>query len=155
MGFKISRSQALTDVISEFPVASLPIEEFELYKRECVDFGDTPAPPIHVQLQHPAHTDTIGRDKLMERPPEARSEALHHVHIWQEGCCWEDEDGLKVQWASTSDSYIVYSYFIDGDRDNHFFVIDYCQDSAHMLIEDKIQVASWTMQAKKFRLQNI
>jgi len=154
MGFKISRSQSLTEVISEFPLAELPITEFECYKRECLDYGDMPAPPIHEQLKHPAHIDTIGKDKLMERPPEARDEWLHHVHIWQEGCCWEDEDGLKVQWASTSDSYVVYSYFVDKDKDHHFYVIDYCKDEAHDLIEDAAQVADWTRQAKEFRIKN-
>ncbi|EOC1567409.1 type II toxin-antitoxin system YafO family toxin [Cronobacter dublinensis] len=155
MGFKISRSQKLIDVISQYPIASLPIEEFEEYKRECVDYNDLPAPPIHVQLEYPAHLDTIGRDKLMERPSDARAEELHHVHIWQEGCCWEDEDGLTVQWASTSNSYVVYSYFKDKDQDHHFYVIDYCRDEAHALIEDEAQVADWTRQAKEFRLQNI
>lgn len=155
MGFKISRSQKLIDVISEYPVAGLPIDEFEKYKLECIEFGDTPAPPIHIQLEHPAHYDTIGRDKLMTHPTSARAEELHHVHIWQEGCCWEDENGLKVQWASTSNSYVVYSYFIDKDSDHHFYVIDYCQDEAHALIEDKKQVADWTRQAKEFRKDNI
>lgn len=155
MGFKISRSQALIEVITQHPITELPIEEFEQYKRECIEFDDTPAPAIHVQLEHPAHLDTIGRDKLMERPVEARGEELHHVHIWQEGCCWEDGDGLFVQWASTSDSYVVYSYFVDRDNDHHFYVIDYCNDKAHVLIEDQHQVAEWTRQAKEFRLQNI
>ncbi|NIF21780.1 type II toxin-antitoxin system YafO family toxin [Candidatus Pantoea multigeneris] len=155
MGFKISRSQVLSDVISEFPLAELPILEFEQYKQECINFNDIPAPAIHVQLEYPAHLETIGRDKLMERPVEARSEELHHVHVWQEGCCWEDEDGLLVQWASTSDSYVVYSYFRDRDDDHHFYVIDYCRDNAHKLIEDKSQVAQWTQQARAFRMLNI
>ncbi|UVW54678.1 type II toxin-antitoxin system YafO family toxin [Klebsiella variicola] len=155
MGFKISRSQALADVITQYPITAFPIEEFEAYKRECIDYDDTPAPAIHVQLKHPAHIETIGRDKLMERPVEARSEELHHAHIWQEGCCWEDDDGLLVQWASTSDSYVVYSYFRDRDDDHHFFVIDFCRDEAHAIIEDATQVAEWTRQAKEFRQQNI
>lgn len=155
MGFKISRSQALADVITQYPITELPIEEFETYKRECIEYGDVPAPAIHVQLAHPAHIDTIGRDKLMERPVEARGEDLHHTHIWQEGCCWEDEGGLLVQWASTSDSYVVYSYFVDRDDDHHFYIIDFCRDEAHTIIEDAIQVAEWTRQAKEFRLQNI
>lgn len=155
MGFKISRSQKLVDVISEYPIAGLPIDEFEAYKQECIEFGDTPAPPIHVQLEHPAHIDTIGRDRLMTHPTSARAEELHHVHMWQEGCCWEDENGLKVQWASTSNSYVVYSYFIDKDSDHHFYVIDYCQNEAHALIEDKQQVADWARQAKEFRIENI
>jgi len=155
MGFKISRSQALLDVIAQYPVTALPIEEFETYKRECIEFDDIPAPAIHVQLEHPAHIETIGRDKLMERPVEARSEELHHTHMWQEGCCWEDGDGLLVQWASTSDSYVVYSYFRDKDDDHHFYVIDYCRDEAHALIEDVAQVARWTRQAREFRFQNI
>lgn len=91
----------------------------------------------------------------MERPVEARGEELHHVHIWQEGCCWEDDDGLLVQWASTSDSYVVYSYFVDRDKDHHFYIIDYCNDKAHVLIEDHRQVAEWTRQAQEFRLKNI
>lgn len=155
MGFKISRSQSLADVISQYPITELPIEEFETYKRESIEYDDIPAPAIHVQLEYPAHIETIGRDKLMERPVEARGEELHHVHIWQEGCCWEDEDGLLVQWASTSNSYVVYSYFRDRDGDHHFYVIDYCQDEAHALIEDERQVADWTRQAKEFRFQNI
>lgn len=155
MGFKISRSQVITDVISRYPATSLPIDEFEQYKRISMEYGDAPAPKIHVQLEHPAHLETIGRDKLMERPTEARGEELHHVHIWQEGCCWEDSDGLFVQWASTSDSYVVYSYFIDRDGDHHFYVIDYCKDKGHVLIEDELQVASWIEQAREFRLQNI
>ena len=155
MGFKISRSQVLIDVITQFPLTALPIDEFEAYKRKCIEFDDVPAPAIHVQLEYPAHFDTIGRDKLMERPVEARGEELHHTHIWQEGCCWEDADGLLVQWASTSDSYVVYSYFIDRDSDHHFYVIDFCSDKAHALIEDKVQVAEWTRQAKEFRLLNI
>ena len=155
MGFKISRSQALTEVITQFPITELPIQEFEEYKRECINYDDVPAPAIQIQLAHPAHIETIGRDKLMERPVEARGEELHHVHIWQVGCCWEDEDGLLVQWASTSDSYVVYSYFIDRDKDHHFYVIDYCNDKAHALIEDKQQVAEWTRQAQEFRIQNI
>ena len=154
MGFKISRSQELIDVISEYPLTGFPIDEFEEYKRECINFGDTPAPPIDIQLKHPAHLETIGRDKLMTHPTEARAEELHHTHIWQAGCCWEDSDGLKVQWKSTSNSYVVYSYFIDKDRDHHFYVIDYCQDKAHDLIEDKQQVAAWTRQAKQFRIKN-
>lgn len=155
MGFKISRSQALIEVITQFPLAELPLLEFEQYKQECMDYADIPAPDIHIQLQHPAHIETIGRDKLMERPAEARAEALYHVHMWQEGCCWEDEDGLKVQWASTSDSYVVYSRFIDKDNDHHFYVIDYCEDKAHQLIEDPAQLACWIRQAQKFRLENI
>ena len=82
MGFKISRSQALIEVITQFPITELPIQEFEEYKRECIDYDDVPAPPIQIQLAHPAHIETIGRDKLMERPVEARGEELHHVHIW-------------------------------------------------------------------------
>jgi len=82
MGFKISRSQALANVISQYPITELPIEEFETYKRESIEYDDVPAPAIHVQLEYPAHIETIGRDKLMERPVEARGEELHHVHIW-------------------------------------------------------------------------
>ncbi|WP_034913054.1 type II toxin-antitoxin system YafO family toxin [Erwinia sp. 9145] len=154
MGFKISRSQALTEVITQFPETEFTVNEFEEYKRICMDFGDIPAPLIHVQLNHPAHIETIGKDKLMEGPPEARAEWLHHTHIWQEGCCWEDADGLKVQWASTSDSYVVYSYFIDSDKEHHFYLIDFCRDKAHTIIKDKGQVADWTRQAKEFRCQN-
>ncbi|MCU1787474.1 hypothetical protein CUU54_01200 [Pectobacterium polaris] len=154
MGFKISRSQSLIEIISEFPLAGLPIEEFEEYKQACLDYGDIPTPPIVIQLGHPAHIDTIGRDKLMERPNQARSEELHHVHIWQEGCCWEDADGIKVQWASTSDSYVVYSYFVDKDGDHHFYVIDFCRDKAHKIIEDESKVREWTQIAKEFRISN-
>lgn len=48
MGFKISRSQSLIEVITQYPVTELPIEEFEQYKRECIEFDDIPAPDIHI-----------------------------------------------------------------------------------------------------------
>ena len=104
-------------------------------------------------MMHPAHKDTIGRDKLASHPIEARAEELHHLHIWQEGCVWEEPNGkLKVQWSSTSDSYVVYSYFLDKENNHHFHVIDYCNDKAHKLIEDVKQVLKWTLIAKEYRL---
>lgn len=152
MGFKISRSQALIDVISEEPITEYPILDFEEYKALCIEYGDTPAPSFETQNEHPAHVETIGRDRAMYKPIEAKIEELHHTHIWQEGCCWEDDtDGLNVQWASTSNSYIVYSYFKDKDDDHHFYIIDYCGDGAHELIKDESQVLDWVRQANEFR----
>ncbi|MDR5609937.1 type II toxin-antitoxin system YafO family toxin [Arsenophonus sp.] len=76
----------------------------------CIEFGDIPITPYHIQLKHPSHSDTIGRDKPMDRPRSARYEELHHIHFWQEGCVWEDDDGYQVQWNSTSDAFIIYYY---------------------------------------------
>ncbi|CAK2133095.1 mRNA interferase YafO [Vibrio crassostreae] len=153
MSIIITKSAKIQKVLAENPSASLPIDEFEEYKTECVEFGDIPNPTETVQLQHPAHLDTIGRDKLATHPIDARAEELHHVHIWQDGCVWEEENGdLKVQWSCTSNSYIVYSYFIDKGGNHHFHVIDYCLDQAHALIEDAHQVSEWTGIAKTHRL---
>lgn len=161
MGCKITRSLHVNTVLSHFikivgPIAESFITDFEEYKKECVEFGDIPIPPHHVQLTYPAHIETIGRDKRMERPRTALHEELHHVHLWQDGCNWDDEnEGTFVQWNSTSDSFIVYSYFKDKDNDHHFYIIDLVFDQAHTIIEDKEQVLKWVKIAKEFRLKNI
>lgn len=152
MGIVIAKSKGMQKVIDNNPLAQLPIDEFEEYKLESLNFDDMPTPTQTVQLQHPSHSETIGRDKLSSHPIDARAEELHHVHIWQEGCLWEDDKGLKVQWSCTSDSYLVYSYFIDISSNHHFYIIDYCIDKAHSLIEDKSQVEKWTRLAKTYRL---
>lgn len=153
MAVVITKSKKIHSVLEQFPAASMPIEEFETYKNECVDYGDVPNPCEATQRQHPSHLETIGRDRLATRPIEARAEELHHAHIWQEGCVWEDDNGeLEVQWACTSDSYIVYSYFVDINGDHHFHVIDYCMDRAHKLIEDAEQVSEWAAIARTHRL---
>ncbi|HBT1577749.1 type II toxin-antitoxin system YafO family toxin [Klebsiella variicola] len=159
MGFKIVRSSIIEDVISETPFAEHPISEFEDYKRICIEEGDMPAPSETDQNIYPSYLETVGRDRFMTNPIEARVEELHHAHIWQEGCCWEEDDeeddSLKVQWACTSNSYVVYSYFIDSDGDHHFYVIDYCNDGAHGLISDRTQVLDWANQAERYKLRNI
>lgn len=153
MGLIITKSKNIEKVIEENPEISTPIDEFEEYKRLSIEFDDIPNPPQDIQMQHSAHIDTIGRDRLATHPIEARTEELHHVHIWQEGCVWEESNGeLKVQWSSTSDSYVVYSYFLDKDANHHFHVIDYCNDKAHELIKDEQQVLKWTNTAKEYRL---
>jgi hypothetical protein len=156
MGLKVSYAQKISEVVNEYPQTQFPLDEFADYKKICLEYADIPAPPIHEQLKHPAHIETIGRDKLMERPSSARAEELHHVHMWQEGCCWEDPvKGLKVQWASTSNCYVVYSYFKDKNQDHHFYIIDYCGDLAHDIIEDDDQVMEWAEEARSFRIANI
>ena len=153
MAIAITHSIKLLAVLEQNPTARLPIDEFEAYKNECVDFQDIPNPDESIQRQYPSHLETIGRDRLATRPLEARFEEVHHAHVWQEGCIWEDDDGdLKVQWSCTSDSYVVYSYFIDIDRNHHFHIIDYCFDRAHRLIEDEEQVTEWALLARTHRL---
>ncbi|HHT0956269.1 type II toxin-antitoxin system YafO family toxin [Enterobacter kobei] len=158
MGFKIVRSPLIAEAIAEAPIAEHPISEFEEYKRICIEEGDIPAPSETDQRTYESYLETIGRDRFMTSPIEARAEELHHAHVWQERCCWEDddeEDGMKVQWACTSDSYVVYSYFIDADDDHHFYIIDYCNDGAHGLISDRTQVLDWANQAERYRLRNV
>ncbi|OBU04846.1 type II toxin-antitoxin system YafO family toxin [Morganella psychrotolerans] len=154
MGIKLIRSQFIQQFINEFPETEHPIAEFEEYKTVSLDFGDLPIPPYHEQLEHPAHIDTIGRDKPMDRPNSARYEELHHTHIWQEGCIWEDGDGLFVQWRSTSDTFVVYSYFLDADSDHHFYIIDFVRDQAHTIIEDSEQILKWVELARQHREAN-
>ena len=158
MGFKIVRSSLINEVIAETPVAEYPITEFEDYKRICIEEGDIPAPSETDQNIYSSYLETIGRDRFMTSPIEAREQELHHTHIWQEGCVWEeddeDDDSLKVQWACTSDGYVVYSYFIDRDGDHHFYIIDYCNDGAHGLISNRSQVLDWANQAERYKLRN-
>lgn len=160
MAIKIIRSFHVQKILSNLVVNLGTIAEsfnteFEEYKQKCIGFGDIPIPPYHIQLEHPSHVETIGRDKPIERPNSARHEELHHTHLWQENCIWEDDDGKLVQWNSTSDSFIVYSYFIDKIGAHHFYIIDLVYDKAHTLIENNSQILKWVAIAKKFRLQNI
>lgn len=155
MGNKIVRSELIKEAIIEDPLVRLPIDEFEEYKLICLDEGKIPAPPEPEQHEYVSYIDTIGRDKYFRKPTEARAEELFHAHVWQDGCCWGEGDDLLIQWACTSNSYVVYSYFVDIDDDHHIYIIDYCKDKAHDLIEDKQQVSIWTEQAKQYRLQHI
>lgn len=160
MGLKITRSIEVCNSVRNLiknngPYAETPIIKFEEYKQMCIEFGDIPIPPYHIQLKHPSHSDTIGRDKPMDRPRSARYEELHHIHFWQEGCVWEDDDGYQVQWNSTSDAFIIYSYFIDKDGDHHFYIIDILLDNAHNIIENNEQILKWVTIAKEFRFKNI
>ncbi|WP_290603701.1 type II toxin-antitoxin system YafO family toxin [Arsenophonus sp. ENCA] len=75
---------------------------------------------------------------------------MHNV-LWV--CCVSTGNG--PQWNSTSDAFIIYSYFIDKDGDHHFYIIDLLLDNAHNIIENNSQILKWVAIAKKFRLQNI
>ena len=153
MAVTITKSIKILAVLKQNPTARMPIDEFEIYKNESADYQDIPSPDESTQRLNSSILETIGRDRLATRPHEARLEDLHHVHVWQEGCVWEDDDGdLKVQWSCTSDSYVVYSYFFDRENNHHFHIIDYCFDKAHQLIENQKQVAEWTMIARTHRL---
>lgn len=151
MGHKITRSQLIQEVILLEPTAEFPIDEFEKYKLICLEEDKIPAPSETEQLVYVSYIDTIGRDKYMVYPIDARAEELHHTHMWQEGCSWGEGEELKIQWACTSNSYVVYSYFIDNDEDHHIHVIDYCRDEAHSKIKNINQVKVWTEQAKLYR----
>jgi hypothetical protein len=155
MGNKITYSQLIQDAISEDPQTQFPIAEFAEYKTICLEEGKIPAPTETEQHEYMSYAETIGRDKFFTRPIAAREEDLFHAHTWQEGCMWGEGENLRIQWACTSDSYVVYSYFVDRDQDHHIHIIDYCKDKAHELIEDPEQVSIWTEQAKQHRLQNI
>lgn len=60
-----------------------------------------------------------------------------------------------MEWNSTSDSFIVYAYFIGKIGVHHFYIIDLGYDKAHTLIENNRQIPKWVAIAKQFRLQNI
>ncbi|MVZ10117.1 hypothetical protein GP913_24265 [Enterobacteriaceae bacterium 8376wG6] len=154
MGYKIRRSHSLMEAIGDDSLASLPIDEFEQYKAICLDEGAIPAPSSTDQMEYVSYIDTIGRDKFMTHPIDARAEELHHTHVWQEGCRWGEGDDLRVQWMCTSNSYVVYSYFIDSDDEHHIYIIDYCKDQAHALIEDPETVKMWSSLAKTYRAAN-
>lgn len=151
MGYKITRSDSLLEAIGDDHLAALPIDEFEEYKIICIEEGEIPAPSTPDQMEYVSYVESIGRDKYMTHPTTARAEELHHTHVWQEGCCWGDGDDLRVQWACTSNSYVVYSYFMDADNDHHIYIIDYCKDEAHKLIENPSMVSRWAKLAEEYR----
>lgn len=154
MDIVFSRSSLIETLISQTPHAEYPLLEFEKYKQLCLEEGEIPAPLEQTQREYIPALDTIGRDRFFTHPIEARAEELHHAHIWQEGCVWEDDLGVKVQWSCTSDSYIVYSYFVSKDEKHHFFEIDYRREKAHSAIQDPKQVHEWAVLAKEFREDN-
>lgn len=163
MGLKVVRSAevsaAINNICQKYNLSLAIVEsfvtDFEEYKKLSVNSGDVPLCPYHKQLARSAYIDTIGRDKLNERTQAARNENIHHVHLWQTGCIWENENGDPiVQYNCTSDSYIIYSYFIDKDGEHHFYIIDLIFDHAHTVIEDNNEIAKWVAQARKYRLAN-
>lgn len=62
MGLKITRSVEVCNSVNNLiknngQYAETPIIKFEEYKQMCIEFGDIPIPPYHIQLKHPSHSD--------------------------------------------------------------------------------------------------
>lgn len=125
--------------------------EFEAYKLS----SDTHSrPTTKEQQEYVSVSELFGRDRANvdeEHPYYQRQESLSHLHTKQEDSEWEDEDGDRlVQWECTSDSYLIYSYFVfKGVR--YYYVVDFIDNGAHANWDNQEAKMMWVQEAKAYR----
>lgn len=126
--------------------------EFQNYKNDSKP-NEHESPRRNVQEKYESINEIFGRDRFDKDNEEARKENIQHLHIFQEGCEWYDDEGFALaQWYCTSDAALVYSYFCHNDQ-HHYFVIELYLTQAHENYES--YVAYFVEQAKKYRLSVI
>lgn len=133
--------------------------DFSPFYREFVDYKQNSdrhaAPTRREQEEYASISVLFGRDRPNvdeEAPFPQRQETLSHLHSRQDDSEWNDEDGdLLAQWECTSDSYLIYSYFVyDGKR--HYYIVDFIDNKAHANWENEEAKLMWIEEAKSYRL---
>lgn len=127
-------------------------QEFETYKRS----SDRHARPTKTeQNEYASISGLFGRDRANvdeEKPFLQKQEDLGHLHAKQHDSEWGDEDGDPlVQWECTSNSYIIYSYFVHASV-RHYYVVDFIDDEAHASWDNQEAKMMWIQEAKAYRL---
>lgn len=127
-------------------------QEFESYKRN----SDRHARPTKTEQNEYASISALfGRDRANvdeEKPFLQKQEDLGHLHTKQDDSDWVDKDGDPiVQWECTSNSYIIYSYFVHGSV-RHYYVVDFIDDEAHAKWDNQEAIMMWIQEAKAYRL---
>ncbi|EIW9313087.1 MULTISPECIES: type II toxin-antitoxin system YafO family toxin [Klebsiella] len=129
-------------------------QEFEEYKRKSDD-TEQPRPSNKMQQSYASISGLFGRDRANvdeARPFYQRQEGLGHLHVRQEDSVWEDESGDPlIQWKCTSNSYIIYSYFVHN-LVRYYFVVDFIDDEAHANWDNQEAIQMWIADAKAYRL---
>ena len=136
-------------LIKDFPKI---YNEFQKYKSISSVHS---RPNNSYQKQYVSLSPLLGRDRFNaddKQEIELRREQLTHIHVKQKGCIWVDEDNDPLaQWECTSNSYLIYSYFVhNGTR--YYFIITFIDDNAHVHWEDEKLKSLWLRDAKEYRI---
>ena len=134
---------------------SLAIDEFREYKEGSHNPSEIPTPTRKEQEDFQGVHSTFGRDRLFLSPIKCKTLDIHHVHIFQGGCDWGNDDSFIVQWECTSNCYLVYSYFLSSKQNHIFCVLDFILDGAHDIYEhpELPQIHAWCDWALDFKNQ--
>lgn len=126
-------------------------QEFCTYKSLS---GTHSRPTNAEQKQFVSISDLFGRDRFNaddELKIELSAESLTHLHTIQEGCTWEDSSGYRLaQWSCTSNSYLIYSYFVHLST-RYYFVVDFIDNNAHASWKNTLAKKIWLSDAKIYR----
>ena len=123
-------------------------DEFCWYKENSKP-SEHAAPKGHTQKEYEGVSALFGRDRFDKINPDARAEDIQHLHVRQEHSVWEDSNGdALVQWACTSDSYLIYSYFCHAQQ-HRYYLLEFFRDRGHNLYQG--QVDSFILEAKAYR----
>jgi hypothetical protein len=132
------------------------IDEFTEYKNTSCISTEIPTPTTVEQKEYQGLHDSFGRDRQFSSPDECKALDIHHVHVFQGGCNWGDDNVVVAQWDCTSNSYLVYSYFLSARQNHIFCILDFIADNAHDIYEqpELEQINYWIDKAKSFKEQN-
>lgn len=123
-------------------------DEFCLYK-ENSNPSEHAAPKRHTQEEYAGESAILGRDRFDKFSENARAEDIQHLHVRQEYSVWEDSNGdAIVQWACTSDSYLIYSYFCHAQQ-HRYYLLEFFKDDGHNLYQARVD--SFVLEAKAYR----
>lgn len=128
------------------------IQEFDAYKRNSDRHS---APTRQEQEEYASISPLFGRDRRnvdTEEPFLQAQETLSHLHNRQDDSVWTDEEGDPLsQWECTSDSYLIYSYFVhNGIR--YYYIVDFIDNDAHANWDNEEAKLMWIQEAKDYRL---
>lgn len=130
-------------------------EEFKNYKSKSLTHS---RPTNAHQKQYFSISPLFGRDRYNaddKQKIELAAEQLTHVHVKQKNSVWLDEDNDPLaQWDCTSNSYLIYSYFVHGGTRN-YYVIAFIDNNAHAHWEDENSKLLWLKDAKEYRISVI
>lgn len=127
-------------------------DEFCYYK-ENSEYNEHPSPTRHTQETYECFSPLFGRDRFDKKYPEASNQNIQHLHVRQSKSVWDFPDGAaKAQWECTSDSYLVYSYFMH-EGFHHYFVIEFYISGGHAQYEQDVQI--FIHEAEQYRLSKI
>ena len=127
--------------------------EFCWYK-ENSNPSEHAAPTRHTQEQYEGLSSLFGRDRFDKISKDASAEDIQHLHVRQEHSVWENSHGdALVQWACTSDSYLIYAYFYHAQQ-HRYYLLEFFRDRGHNLYQARVESFIQEAQAYRISIQN-